>query len=65
MCIRDSYTGAVVTADHVKRNFNTWADDLSKKLTDGFDENKRRHLDITDDNIWMIWSKLKDQGNRS
>ena len=53
------YSDAVVTASHVKREFNEWADALSKQNTEGFNPALRRHMDITAEGNWITWQLLK------
>ena len=55
------FSETVVTASHVKRDSNTWADALSKQDLAGFTPSLRRSLDITDDANWLVWQKLKSQ----
>ena len=40
ICTESTLTGCIPAISHVKRNYNTWADDLSNNLMDGFDPSK-------------------------
>ena len=55
------FSETVVTASHVKRGSNTWADELSKKDFTGFTPSHRCTLDITNDSNWLVWHELKKQ----
>ena len=53
------FSDAVVVASHVKREFNQWADALSKQDTQGFNPALRRHMNIDEDGHWLTWHTLK------
>ena len=53
------YANTRLAVSHVKRDHNTWADQLTNNKVEGFDPALRIHPDITDDNRWWIWHELK------
>ena len=53
------FSDAIVVASHVKREYNQWADALSKRDHTGFNPALRRHFDITAEDNWITWQTLK------
>ena len=62
MLVTSYCSGSRFTVSHIKRDFNTWADDLSKGLVDEFSPALRHHFDLADDHMWYLWPQLRKLG---